>query len=151
MSGFGAAPLGTAPYGLGTPATSSSNSGVLLPDASGATQGSRFLNARTRRYEYGPDGRARGQESVSSLVQMALLTVKGTSAMASLGDEAPSGVIGNNFVARRKASITQALSALTTANTIEIVSLDVLADNRPILTIVRWRDLTTTLEQETTI
>lgn len=151
MAGFGIAPLGTAPYGLGTPATSSTNGGVLLPNDLGETQGSRYINPRTRRYEYDEHGRARGQHNIQHLVQMAFLTIRGTSAMTDLGDYAPDGVIGQNFVSRRKEGITQALSRLTRDKLIAIVSIDVDTRNRPVFTIVRWRDLTTEIEQEITI
>lgn len=140
--------MGTAPYGLGTPATSSANAGVLLPNDKGETQGSRYINPRTRQYEYDSNGRAKGMPNVQQLVELALLTVRGTSAQTDLGVEEPSGVIGANFVERRKTSINQALSRLVTDKMIEVLSVDVDVDRRPIFTLVRWRDLTTSIERE---
>jgi hypothetical protein len=151
MAGLGHAACGTAPYGLGTPATSSTNGGALLPNERGETQGSRYINPRTRRYEYDEHGRAKGMPNVQQLVLMAFMTIRGSSAMPDLGDEAPSGVIGANFVARRKEAVTRAAAHLVDGNLIEIISIDVDPKARPIFTIVRWRDLTTRIERETKV
>lgn len=151
MAGFGSSPLGTGPYGVGTPATSSANAGLPLADDFGASQGSKYINPRTRSYERDANGRTKGMPNVPHLVQLALLTTRGSSAMTTLGDEAPGGVIGANFVSRRQASIRQSLTRLVDDNMIEIVAIEVYADNRPVFTLVRWRDLTTTLEHEARI
>lgn len=149
MSGVGGSPMGAFPYGLGTILPASDNGGVILPDAFGVTQGSRFINARTRSYEYDEHGRAKGMSNVASLVQMCLLMAKGSSAMADLGEVAPSGVIGANFVSRRKSEIKQALKRLVDTKTIAIVSIDVDVKSRPVFTIIRWRDMTTLIEGTT--
>ncbi len=151
MGGFGTAPFGTAPYGVGTPSTAGGNVGSVLSDAFGASQGSRRVGTKTRQYEYDANGRAKGRGNTESLVLMALTTIAGSSAQAALGDAAPSGVIGANFVARRTASIRQALGDLVKAKSVAIISIDVDVTRRPVFTLIRWRDLTTQSEQETAI
>lgn len=148
MSGFGATPFGTGPYGLGTPATSSSNAGVPLPNELGVTQSGRYINPRTRQYEYDANGRAKGMPAVQQLVELAMLTVSGSSAMAPLGEDAPNGVIGTNFVARTTEAIERALARLVSDKLIEITSIEINTANRPIFRVVRWTDLTTGIEQE---
>ena len=151
MSGFGIAPYGTAPYGLGTPLTAAGNEGNVLPDATGKSQGSRAINSATRRYEFDSNGRAKGQNNTQQLVQLALLTALGSSAMPRLGEAPMGGVIGANFVQRRKTSIQTALADLVNRKLVSIVSIEVDTSRRPILTLVRWRDLTSSIEQQIAI
>lgn len=151
MAGYGTAPFGTAPYGVGTPSTTAGNAGSLLNDTSGATQGSRYINPRTRQYEFDANGRFKGQQNTQSLVQLALLTVLASSSVPGLGETLPSGVIGTNFVKSRKSAISDALSDLVKAKLISIVSIDVDTTRRPVFTVIRWTDLTTGIEQQTQI
>lgn len=151
MSGFGIARYGTAPYGLGTPLTAAGNEGNVLADDTGKSQGSRVINSRTRRYEFDENGRAKGQINTQALVQLALLTVLGSSAMPRLGEEPSGGVIGANFAQKRKASIQSALADLVRRKLISVVSIEVDTKRKPIFTLVRWRDLTTDIEQQIAI
>lgn len=151
MSGFGTMPFGTQPFGLGTPATAGSNAGALLPDVYGVTQGSRYIDSSIRQYTYGANGNSAGMSNTAQLVLMAVLTVAGSSAQTSLGLENPSGVIGPNFVSQQQTKITNALAALVAAKTIAVTAIDVNVTNRPVSTVVRWVDLTTSQEQETAV
>lgn len=152
MAGFGVAPFGSSPYGLGTPATTAAdNSGVVLADDLGVQHGSRYINPRTRQYEYDAHGRAKGMPNVRQLAMLAFLTIEGSSAMADLGIEEASGVIGVNFVARRKEAIQRAFARLTRDKLLTITSIEVDITRRPTFTLVRWKDLTTEIEHEDSI
>ncbi len=151
MSGLGTDYLGVGPYGTGTPETAAGNTGLVLSDAYGVSQGSRYINSRTRQYEFDANGRVVGMNNTQHLVQLAMLTVAASSAMVTLGELSPSGVIGAAFVQRRRASVESALAPLVRSKLIEILSIDVDTVNRPVFTRIRWRDLTTTVEQETRI
>ncbi len=151
MSGVGAFPLGVGPYGIGTPDAAPVNAGTALTDAFGAVQGSRFINPRTRQYEFDANGRIKGMPGVANLVEMAFLTVDGSSAVNGLGIAPASGVIGANFIQRRTQQIQDALAQLVKAKLIEVVSVSVDATSRPIQSVVRWRDLTTQTEQESRV
>ena len=151
MSGAGRSKAGVSPYGIGTPAVSSANGGAALPDATGAQQGSRYLDPLLRVYVYDANGRAKGAANVPHLVQLALFTTIGTSAMTSLGAVAPSGVIGSGFDAKRKQTINSALKHLVDAKLISIKSIDVDSKSRPVHVKVTWIDLTTSVEQETRV
>lgn len=142
MAGAGTAPAGTSPYGYGTPATSGGLEGVPLADAARTTQGSRWINPLTRRWEFGADGRAKGMANVRHLVLMRILTLRDSAAWKG-GLEAPGGVIGTNFAAKRADAIRTALADLVTQRLIAIESITVDAKARPVFTRVQWRDLTT--------
>ena len=148
MPGFGTTPFGSGPYGIGTPATSSTNEGKPLTDAKGVRFGSRYINPRTRQYEMNANGRYVGMSSVQQLVELAALTLIGTSAMQALGEDAPSGVIGTNYVARTTEAIERAFARLVREKLIEINSIDIRPESRPVFRLVRWTDLTTGIEQE---
>lgn len=146
-TGAGRSSAGVSPYGIGTPAVSDTNGGVPTPNTFAESQGSRYIDSKTRQYVYNSDGRAKGQANIPHLVQMAFLTVAGSSAMPRLGVLQAGGVIGNNFVSQRTQAIQAALKYLVDSSLIEIVEITVDAKIRPVFTRVRWRDLTTLVEQ----
>lgn len=146
MSGLGNGPMGTMPYGVGTPNTGAGNTGKTLVDAGGTPQGSRYIDPVARDYVMNTDGRLVGQDNVEHLVSMAMLTVKGSSAVPSLGLDEPSGVIGINFERTREAQVRLALGDLVKRGLIAIVSIKTDRTNRPVLTRAVYRDLTTNSE-----
>lgn len=151
MIGVGKAPVGKAPAGLGVPDAAPSNAGTSLVDARGVQQSTRLVDPVTGQYVIDERGRYVGVSAVAQRVQLALTTTIGSASVYTLGIDAPGGVIGNNFVSRRRASILQALAGLVKENTIEVVDVIVDTSVRPIYTQVRWRDLTTEVEQTTQI
>lgn len=150
MSGLGNGPIGTMPYGVGTPNTSAGNTGKVLDDGDGSQQGSRFIDARARDYVMNDDGRLQGMMNLRHLVLHTLLTVRGTSAVPTLGLDEPSGIIGANFEREREAAVRLALSDLVKRKLIEIVSVKTDRKNRPVYTRVLWRDVTINSEPEET-
>ena len=86
MSGFGSQPYGRSPYGIGTPALATPTGGSVLRDeTTGISQGSRRLNPSTRDYDIDEYGRALGANNVRAMVELALSTDLGSSAMVELG------------------------------------------------------------------
>jgi len=146
--GAGYAPAGAFPAGFGTPSSVAGRAGNVLVDETGAQHGARYINPKTRRYELDATGRYKGMNNVSQLVEMAFLTVRGSSVLPGLGMKPMSGVIGRNFVARQKQAVKEALAFLTNANVIELVSVDVDVSRKPSMTLIRWRDLSTSQTQE---
>lgn len=146
MSGLGNGPIGTMPYGVGTPNTSAGNTGKPLVDANGVAQGSRYIDQFARDYVMNTDGRLVGQDNVEHLVLMAVLTVRSSSAVPTLGLEEPSGVIGINFEREREAQVRSAFADLVKRGLITIVSVKTDRTNRPVLTRIVYRDLTTNSE-----
>lgn len=145
--GFGAQPMGASPYGVGTPAVSTdTNAGKTLTSASGTVYGGRYINPQTGLYEFDSNGRYVGTTDVKQLVVLAVKTARGSSAVQTLGFAPPVGVIGNNFVAKMKEAVNQAFAQLVRAGLVAIVDIDVRKNQRPVVTIVRWRDLTTDAE-----
>lgn len=151
MTGAGFSPAGVSPAGSGTPATTTGPSGTALTDDYGRQHGARYIDPATRRYVLDANGRYKGMPAVSQMVELAFLTLRGSSALPNLGMEKPSGVIGSNFVAKREQAVREAFQFLTRAQLAELVSVTVDTSRRPVVSIVRWRDLTTAEEQETRI
>jgi len=149
--GVGKSPVGKAPAGLGVPDAAPSNAGTSLVDANGVQQSTRLIDPVTGQYVIDERGRYVGVSAVAQRVQLALTTTVGSASVYTLGIDTPGGVIGNNFVSRRRATILQALAGLVKEKAIEVVDITIDASVRPIYTQVRWRDLTTEIEQTTQI
>ncbi len=143
MSGLGNGPMGTMPYGAGTPNTTAGNAGAPLVDADGTPQGSRYIDQFARDYVMNTDGRLVGQDNIEHLVSMAVLTVRSSSAVPTLGLEEPSGVIGINFEREREAQVRSAFADLVKRGLVSIISVKTDRTNRPVLTRIVYRDLTT--------
>ncbi len=84
--GFGLAPFGLSPYGYGSPALANPNVGLIFKKTDNSIGSNRFINPETRDYMIDEDtGRLVGQDAVQQLVYLALVTVKGSSAVTNLG------------------------------------------------------------------
>ncbi len=154
MSGFGAAPFGVAPYGVGTPATAPEPGGKIHRDeATGAQFGSRKLNKYTKQYEFDDYGRVLGMADVQQMVQIAVSTELGSSAVRNLGHELRTVLdITDNFQRRVQTILESALADLVKRKLVEIITVDVRRVNTSgLYALLRWRDLTTNNEHETTI
>ncbi len=154
MSGFGNQPYGSSPYGIGTPITATAPGGAVLRETStGSSLGSRLINAETRDYVVDENGRIVGMSDVQQLMQIALGTVKGSSAMLGLGHAlATLDVITDNVERRVATIVDDAVLHLTSRKLVEILSVVTTRMHAGALHIVvRWRDLTTGLEQKSEI
>lgn len=148
MTGAGLAPAGTFLAGFGYQETPARDRSQALTDDFGRRHGARYIDPLTRRYAIDANGRYKGMSNIAQLVELAFLTQAGSSSMPALGLAPAGGVISNGFVAERKEAIRNALSSLTQSGLVELVSIDVDISRRPTMTLVRWRDLTTSTEQE---
>ncbi len=106
MAGLGNSPFGTSPFGIGTPAT--------LPDPISGLPGVRFLDPRSRDYQYdSTTGQLAQMPTVRQRVLLSLLTLRGSSTvLPEFGVELPKK-IDQAFERRVKDSVRIALRQLT--------------------------------------
>lgn len=146
MSGFGSSGFGSGPYGLGTPVTASAQGGSVLRDAkTGKPQGSRRLNPETRDFDIDTNGRTLGLGNVRALVELALATESGTSAMQALGQALRTiDRIGTSFQYRVRDTVAAAVKHLTDRNiiTIDRTTVEDLGPGKRLIRVF-WRDVTT--------
>jgi hypothetical protein len=145
-NGFGSAPYGTGPYGIGTPFAVPSSAGRVLEDETGRQLSGRRINPLTRQYDYASNGRAIGQTTVYQMVQLACRTDESSSAAIDLGHRLRSiRDVGDNFERQVEAVYRHALAQLVADGLIEFMGTKVERDpNFPNRTKVRvrFRDLT---------
>lgn len=154
MLGAGFAPAGTSPAGIGAPSTASAPAGSVFRDPyTGAIRTGRRIDPRTRQYVFDSNGRIEGIDTVPQLVQMAMSTEKGSSAMVSLGHELKKVTeITDNFDRRIRDTIDGALDALVKQVMVRIDSVDVERIGTSGAYIhVRWTDRTTGQEHLTSL
>lgn len=146
MSGYGSQPYGSSRYGIGTASQAPIPGGSVLRDPqTGASSGSRRIDPVTRDYVVDSSGRALGMNDVQQLVEIAIQTVKYSSAMNSLGQRLGDiDVIGDNIERQVRNVLEEAVAHLTSRNLVEIVSVVVTRLHPGAIRILfRWRDLTT--------
>lgn len=152
--GFGMSPLGSAPYGWGSPAGAPVQGGIVFPDSTGTKSlDCRGINQSTGRYDFDSYGRIKGQASVPQLVQLALKTVLQSSAVRTLGtDWNALKDIGDNFAKQFDGAVRAALNSLVTQKLVAILDITSQRINTTaVFGRVRWQDLTTTLEHTSEI
>jgi hypothetical protein len=157
MAGFGVQPAGTSPAGWGTPDLADVPCGAVLRDpATGASTGSRKVDPLTRDYAMDGCGRILGEDDTRHLVQMALRTLKASSAMRSLGlDTTGLQRITGDFERRLTGAVSNAVAHIVVAGRIEVLGISEyragarggLQEGR-VYARFRWRDLTTKQEHE---
>lgn len=148
--GAGISPLGTQPYGFGTPATAPTPGGLVNRIPNGTQDGSVAIsldNATKGQYVYDEFGRRKGMGNVSQMVILAVTMIRGSSCVLDLGNRfAETRKIYESFVEEQKSRVGEALSGLVSRGLITIDSITVEpkrgqpADTRVLLT-----DLTTNL------
>jgi hypothetical protein len=154
--GAGYAPAGSSSAGYGVPGTASVPINAPLPDAeTGLPQTGRFIDPITKDYRFAADGRLYGMNTVPQLVQLALMTTRGASALPALGQSFT--LIqekGSNFKQLLGAKVSEALADLVNRKLVQIVSLTVTepASNPDAgIGVVTWRDLTSGIQMDTTV
>ena len=84
--GFGMAPFGTVPFGYGSPAIANPNVGLVFRKTDSSVGNNRFIDPETKDYVIDSEtGRLVGQDAMQSMVYLALVTVKESSAVFGLG------------------------------------------------------------------
>lgn len=129
-------------------------------EATGLQEGSRKIDPFTRDYVLDDFGRAVGINSVQHLVQMAIHTERGSSAMTELGQQLRKiDRVTDNVEQRVDTTLRAALKHLIDQGLIAILKIETLILNRldssqrPGRVFVRllWRDLSTSEEQESIV
>lgn len=143
MSGFGSQAGGSTPYGIGTPATAPAPGGAVLHNpAANASTGSRRIDPKTRDYVIA-NGRILGMNDTQQLVLMAVLTVRGSSAMPALGHRLGDiETMGDDFDRAVRAAYEEALADLVARRLIEVVGIEIRRLHPGSAHIrIRWRDI----------
>lgn len=138
MAGLGGTPIGSTPFGAGTPVEA-----TAPPDA--PMQGSRFINVNTKDYETGDDGEYRAMPTVRQRALLALNTTLGSSAsLLEHGIRLPDR-IDERYPQRSSQSIRRALDFMVKAGEMRIdgiMLLDTAVTGRS-EHLVSYTDLTT--------
>src|SRR5690348_11993238 len=114
MAGFGVAPLGTSPFGVGTPA-----SAVEPPDG---PAGSRFINPTTRDYEVDETtGQFKQMPATRQRVLLAVLTLRDSSGIPGFGTRLPPRM-GDDFENRTRNEINRALRHMVEVEKVLLVT-----------------------------
>jgi len=154
--GAGACPAGSSAAGYGVPDKGTQPNSSILPDAlTGLPQPGRLIDPTSQDYVFTSDGRLEGFGAVDQLVQLALRTQIGTSAIATLGiDMTQATEQGADFQRRVATMVANALGPLVNQKLVQIVSVTLQqTPSNPDagVAIVKWRDLTLGTENETTV
>jgi hypothetical protein len=154
--GAGKAPAGAASAGYGVPDAAYVPNSAILPDVhSGFAQTGRFINPVTGDYRFTPDGRLMGMDTVPQLVLLALMTLRGSSAIPTLGSTfSQVQEKGPSFLAQMRSVVNVALGDLVKK---KMVQIDSVATSEPpsnpdagIVTLL-WTDLTTDLQHSNVV
>ena len=154
--GAGLSPAGTAAAGYGIPDSGTPLPNTILADVrTGSFQTGRQLNPATRDYIMLPTGVLQGQGTVPQLVQLALTTQLGSSALVNLGiDLSNATEKGSDFQRQMATLVANALSPLVAG---KLVRLDAVIVSEPPsnpdagIAIVKWFDLTTQTQNTSTV
>lgn len=151
--GFGLAPFGLAPFGYGSPTIANPNIGLIFKKTDNSIGGGRFIDPVTRDYAIDSEtGRLVGQDSVQQLVYLALVTVKGSSAVTNLGQSFTSIQLKTeNIDVIIKNEVNLALKKLITQKLITLNDVVVDFVNGAARIRVVWTDISQNKQVTTTI
>ena len=153
MSGVGSVPFGSSAFGLCPPMGAPAVGGAPTADpTTGLPTGARKIDPRTKDYVL-VNGSIAGMSAVRQFVLLAVSTTKGSSAMRSLGQELASiDRISGNFVRRVDTTLRAAVQHIVNRGLIVVVETKVeLVRPGVARARLRWRDLSTGLEDETLV
>jgi len=141
--GMGACGLGSTAAGVGYTAPINSTAARVLVQPDGSRGDCGRINAVTGDHVLSSTGERVGWDSTSQRVYLALRTALGSSAVATLGIDLPTGgVLTDNTIAKIRLAVLAALSKLTADGSIEV--LEVLTTRTAVSgvqTEVRWKAL----------
>ncbi len=145
--GAGLCPAGTSSAGFGVPDSGTVPNNALLPDpVTGLPQTGRNVNTATGSYTFTADGRTQGMATVPQLVQLAIKTARGSSALGPFGlDMSKVQEQGTNFERQLSAALSAALANVVKQGLVTLVGLTWLPVDNPdgAAPILEWRDNTT--------
>jgi hypothetical protein len=117
---------------------------TTLKQRDGSPGQARLIDPDTRDYAFDEDGRTIGMSGVRQRVYLALATVRGSSAVASLGQGYTSiQRIGDNTTAQIENEINLALADLIADGSITLLSISIRRDTTitsRLSIVVQWRD-----------
>ncbi len=154
--GAGSCPVGSSAAGYGVPDKAFAPNNAVLPGIrTGLPQSGRFIDPTTKSYVFLTDGRLKGVSTVPQLMQIALTTVSGSSAVAGLGQSFTTiAEKGSDYQRRVATGVAAAVADIVRQRLAELISVDVqVPDSNPDGGICRiqWRDLTTGIVNVNTI
>lgn len=138
------------PAGVGTPAVGTANAGSVMRNANdGSIANARSIDPGTRQYVIDSNGRITGTTSTRQLVQLAVSTTLGSSAVKQLGNDISRiDRITDNFARRVSDVFTKALAPLVTRKLIAINSIDVQqVQGSRAYALIKWTDLSSGAEE----
>lgn len=152
--GIGAQPAGSSGAGYGVASSAIPLKGRITPNDIGRSTGARFIDARKGDYVINEDGRCIGMTPGQQAVYLAAKTVRGTSAVKSMGQTLSEiEVITENAKSAVEQKLNEALQPAVDGGLITIVDFDNFkAGPRDGLIPgrmygrLRWRDLSTSKE-----
>ena len=145
--GAGRAPAGASKMGFGSPATSDAPGVAAIGEA-------RSIDPYTRDYVFdAATGHVERMSSVAQAVYLAMVTVRGQSAVAGFGIAAMPDRIGAKFDEGVRVAVNAALSHLINAGEIEIISVEAGPSAHATRSAYRvtWRDIRTQEELSTDV
>ena len=152
--GLGLAPFGTVPFGFGAPALANPNVGKIFDNNDGTIGNNRLIDPRTRDYLMNTaTGRIYGQDAMQQMVYLALVTVKESSSVNSLGENFSSiKQITPNVQAALTNEVKLAVNHLTTKKQIVLNNVFVQIDQNNVARIhVVWTDTSKNIQVTTVI
>ena len=154
--GAGLAPAGSAAAGYGVPDSAHVPNNAVLPlPINGLPQTGRAINPQTKSYTFTADGRIVGAPTVQQLVQLALITVRGSSCVATLGNTVSQiQEKGTSYAQLVTSAITDALADLIKDKQVQIASITVQDyPNKPdaATATLKWIDLSTGIQSITNV
>ena len=140
--GLGACPAGSSLLGFGTPATTPSRQARILVRDDGSTGSVVRIDPSSGDYVLDDHGNKLGDSAARQKVQLALRTMRGSSAVDTMGIEAPGGIIRDDTEDRNRLAVVAALKAMLDAGEIELIDVITTRIGGPAVEIeVRWREL----------
>jgi hypothetical protein len=140
--GAGFAPFGTSSAGFGSPSTTNPFNKTILIDDFGVPGQTRFIDPTTGDYKFNSNGRLVGGNGIQQLVYLALLTVRGSSAMENLGQSFSNvKTMGTNYITLVKNEVNKALKDLIDQKKISLIDVNVTRLNNTSRIDIKWKDL----------
>lgn len=142
--GMGNCFMGSSRFGYGNPATQDPIQRALLRRPDGTLGDCALLDPASADYVLDADGNNVGGDSLEQRVYLALRTVLGSSAVATLGIVPIGGVITDDLAARNTKSVNAALKGLTDANAIRVLAVTTTRLGQSAIRLqVTWQAVTT--------
>jgi hypothetical protein len=149
--GFGFCKAGTSSFGYGDPGTVTPDRSKILQLADGTQGTARKIDLLTRDYVLDTvSGRFVGMDQVEQMVNLALITIRGSAIIPTFG-QAFSNIktITDNVLVKVEDEVSQALADLIRNKFISLEGVDVQVNKGRLSVTVSWRDISSGTIKET--